>query len=177
MQREPCNIYINTRKIYWHNHVNAVCCSRMGPAPHQGARFFQNMRYACWVYFRRSLPSLQPFRKTLSTCDLMQWKIWKNRKNRKITSGPFRHFFVSLAPLWWSLSSRNASYRVYPTNWAFSLQFEAETLRRSHSRRIDSNIDGSTSRTPEKHQEAPGGEENTGYDPNLVVSVLLEWDR
>ena len=58
MPREPCNIYINTRKIYWHNHVNAVCCSRMGPAPHQGDRFFQNMRYACWVYFRRSLPSL-----------------------------------------------------------------------------------------------------------------------
>ena len=23
-----------------------------------GDRFFQNMRYACWVYFRRSLPSL-----------------------------------------------------------------------------------------------------------------------
>ena len=58
MRREPCNIYINTRKIYWHNHVNAVCCSRMGPAPHQVDRFFQNMRYACRVYFRRSLPSL-----------------------------------------------------------------------------------------------------------------------
>ena len=58
MWREPCNIYINTRKIYWHNHVNAVCCSRMGPAPHQGDIFFQNMRYTCWVYFGRSLPSL-----------------------------------------------------------------------------------------------------------------------
>ena len=66
---------------------------------------------------------------------------------------------------------------VYPTNRAFSLQFEAKMLRRSHWRRIESNIDGSTSRTPGKHQEAHGGEENTGYEPNLVVSVILEWWR
>ena len=38
--------------------MNAVCCSRMGPALHQGDGLFQNMRYACWEYFRRALPSL-----------------------------------------------------------------------------------------------------------------------
>ena len=86
-------------------------------------------------------------------CPRVIWcngKYEKIKKIKKIKSGAFRRFFVSLASLWWFLSTPNASCRVHPTYRAFSVQFEAEMLPRCRWRRIESNTNSSTSRTPEK---------------------------
>jgi len=38
--------------------MNTVFCSRTTPAPCQGDGFFQNLTYACLVWFRRALQNL-----------------------------------------------------------------------------------------------------------------------
>lgn len=52
---------------------------------------------------------LHPFWKTFSPCNLMQWKLTINWKNK---SRDFHCFFVSVSSLWWTLSTPNTSYTV-----------------------------------------------------------------
>ena len=117
---------------------------------------------------------IQSFWKCLSTCDLMEWKIEINWKNE---SGTFRCYFVNLTSLcqlqthaigciqqlnfFHVIWSRDMMKVLLTTNWK---QHES-TPTTQHCEH------------PRSTRRVFGGEENSGYELNLVVNALLEWQR
>ena len=71
-----------------------------------------------------SRPSLQPFRKTLSTCDLMQWKIRKIEKIEKSSLGLFVTFLSVQHP-----SDGPCQLEMYPIACIQGIEFFRHNLK------------------------------------------------